>query len=118
MATSKSVYWTLIKKDLKIPIVEARFPLISFKQSWQNLDNLFIDSELWDTSWRICHQVLPVNEFLFFKGISHRLKCFFCHNHEMFSHLFFECTIVELVFHWLEVILGQMLNHNYKLNIQ
>ena len=118
VATSKTVYWTLIKQDLKIPIVEARFPLISFKQSWQNLDNLFIDSELRDTSWRICHQVLPVNEFLFFKGISHILKCFLCHNCKMFYHLFFECMVVKPIFQWLEVIIGQMLNHNYKLNIQ
>ena len=98
--------------------MEARFPLISFKQSWQNLDNLFIDSELRDTSWRICHQVLPVNEFLFFKGISHRLKCFFYHDCEMFYHLFFECMVVKPIFQWLEVIIGQMLNYNYKLNIQ
>ena len=112
-ATCKSVYWTLIKPELQKPNVQHKFPLVQFSCVWKRVDSSFLDSFLRDTSWRIAHRVLPIGEQLYFKGISPRLKCYFCHDREMFEHLFCTCPLVQYLISWLEQLVANILGHNY-----
>ena len=112
-ATCKTVYWTLIKPELRKPNIESKFPLVQFSRVWQSIDSSFLDSFIRDTSWRIAHHVLPIGEQLYFKGISNRLKCYFCHDREMFEHLFCTCPLVQYLIQWIEQLIADILGHNY-----
>ena len=113
VASCKDVYWILIEDVIKKPNIEGKFPLVHFKTVWENVSSSFLDSTIRDVSWRIVHHVLPIGECLYFKGISQRLKCYLCHDRELFVHLFNNCMIVRGLVRWLECIISDMLGHNY-----
>ena len=110
-ATCRTVYFTLLKPDK--PKVETKFPLVPFSTTWQNLNSSFLDPVFRETAWRIAHQVLPIGEHLYFKGISKRLKCYFCYDWELFSHLFWRCDVVHPLIKWIEDLMEEMLHHWY-----
>ena len=64
--TCRTVYWTLIKPELRKPNVESKFPLVQFSSVWKSVDSSFLDSFIRDASWRIAHHVLPIWAQLYF----------------------------------------------------
>ena len=93
--TCKYFYNTLLDACTERPKCEKIFPQIDFKTVWKNLYNSCIDPDVRNVSWKICHDVLYVNYFLFNKNISKDKFCPLCGNVETVSHLFLECKFVK-----------------------
>ena len=55
----------------------------------------FIDPVVRDTSFRICHEVLYVNYYLYVKHINKTKARPFCANVETLNHLFIDCKLVK-----------------------
>ena len=93
--TCKFFYNVLLDACNIRPKVETVFPQVDFKSVWRNLYNSCIDPDVRNVSWKICHDVLFVNYYLFNKNISKDKSCPLCGNIETISHLFLECKIVK-----------------------
>ena len=96
-------------------MLKASFHLCIFKWFGEIYSSSFLDSFIRDVSWRIAHHVLPIGECLYYKGISQHLKCYLCHDRELFIHLFCKCVVVQGLLQWLECIIGDMLGHSYRI---
>ena len=85
----------LMGKKIK-PKCESVFPQINFKNLWKTMYLKCIDSQVRDVFWKIVHEVIYVNYFLFNKQISKDNLCTFCHSRiETINHLFLECKHVN-----------------------
>ena len=94
--TKSSQYYSLLLEESSCrPKIESVLPTVDFKCVWKNLYANCIDPVVRDTSFRICHEVLYVNYFLFMKHISKTKTCPFCENVETLNHLFIECKLVN-----------------------
>ena len=61
----------------------------------KNLNLNCIDPVVRDTSFRICHEVLYVNYYLYVQHISKTKARPFCANVETLNHLFIDCKLVK-----------------------
>jgi hypothetical protein len=70
---------------------------------WPNVFDGFIDSHYIDTSWRMAHNALAINETLFKYHIYHSAICPYanCTCIESAQHCFFECEVVKPVYNIL-----------------
>lgn len=87
-------YKTLLSQCTVPPKIEKVCPQIDFKCVWKNMYWSCIDPEVRNTYWKICHDVLYVNYYLFNKHISKVKSCPMCDNIETINHLFLECKYV------------------------
>ena len=85
----------LLNENKCRPKIESVLPTVDFRCVWKNLNSNCIDPVVRDTSFRICHEVLYVNYYLFVKHISKTKACPFCANVETLNHLFIECKLVK-----------------------
>lgn len=91
------------------PRIESVRPFLNFVPVWQTFQNKFVDPFSRDLSWRIVHEILPVQQLLCKYKISKMLPCNLCTAPlESISHLFTSCHLVQplykLVFGWISVI--------------
>ena len=63
-----------------------------------------------DLSWRIAHNIVPVNAYMFNLKISKNATCPYCKWPETLSHCFYSCTVVKPVWtfveSWITAVLG------------
>ena len=84
--------------------------LLNFKEVWKNVHCSFVDNHVKDLSWRIVHNVLPVNDYLYSLHILQRnTPCYFCNaNTENLLHLFYECVFVQPIWDKILNILNKL----------
>ena len=114
--TCKYIYNTFVNKIVKKPIVIEKFQMIDFYNSFNNIQDPFIDTFLRDLNWKIVHNVLPVNSYMYNYGIIRNKFCYFCKKETLF-HLFFECTTVKPVITLLENILSLIIGKPHKISL-
>ena len=87
--TTKIFYNMLLSlNDTQVRAVNI-FPHIDFKQVFNNLYLPCIDPCTRNTCWRICHDTIYVNYYLFVNRISKNKTCPLCKSIETVSHLIF-----------------------------
>ena len=115
--TCKYIYNTFVNKIVKKPIVIEKFQMIDFYNSFNNIQDPFIDTFLRDLNWKIVHNVLPVNSYMYNYGIIRNKFCYFCKKEETLFHLFYECTTVKPVITLLENILSLIIGKPHKISL-
>ena len=113
--TSKLYYTALLSMTNHKPRNNNIFPNINFREVYKNLYNHSIDSETRNTCWRISHDVVYVNYFLFTKGISKSKTCLFCDSIETVTHLFIYCKTVQPLNKIILKILNHITNQKFQL---
>ena len=90
---TKTFYNFLLTTIIVKPKILTLCPNINFKSVWKNIYSPSIDPRVCDTMYRISHDVIYVNYYLYCKGISKDKLCPICSKTETVSHLFLECTV-------------------------
>ena len=90
---NKLFYKMLLCDESGPPKIEKLCPNIDFKPVWQNINSSNIDPDCRNISWRLCHDIVYVNYYLYEKNISKNKFCPLCNKIETVSHLFLECKI-------------------------
>jgi hypothetical protein len=88
---SKIFYIYLLDTDYKVKCVNL-FPQINFKNVFLNIFSSAIDPIHKNICYRLVHDVVYVDYFLYCKRISKKKSCYFCNGIETVSHLFIECS--------------------------
>lgn len=91
---SKHFYCLLNKSDYK-PKCTVIFPTIQYNTVFKNIFSQSIDYKVKSLHYRMAHDVLYVNYYLFSKRISKIKSCTFCTGIETVTHLFMECKFVN-----------------------
>lgn len=92
----KSMYTLLCNVHPTHPRIESVHPKIEYNNIWKSLLNTFIDPFSRDVTWRIIHEIIPVQQLLCKYKISKVPKCSLCpFTLESIEHLFFSCPIVK-----------------------
>lgn len=114
--TVGKVYDVLLSKLFVPPRIEAKFPAIDFQPVWRGIHDKFVDPEIRNCNFRVTHQVLPTNAFLFQYGISDFAHCTFCgRTHvETLEHLFIGCKQVAPLWFFVKSTFWRLCNHRLK----
>ena len=89
----KLIYKTLLQDIYKQPKIETICPYIDFKPIWKSISLPYIDPDVRNTFWKLTHDVIYVNYYLYQKHISKIKTCPLCDKIETVSHLFLECNV-------------------------
>ncbi|MES9882662.1 MAG: reverse transcriptase domain-containing protein [Sedimenticola sp.] len=105
----KEIYKIMLNYSVVFPPIISKRPRINFTPIWKTLQNKCIDPFSRDVSWKIIHEILPVQQVLYFRKITKDAKCPLCgYSSESVHHLFFHCPTVQLlysiVFPWISDI--------------
>ena len=92
---TKMLFKILLSGEAISPKIERLCPSISFTPIWRNMHSPCIDPDVRNTFWRLCHDVIYVNYYLFEKHISNNKLCPFCNKIETVRYLFLECSLVS-----------------------
>ena len=95
--TSSILYSTLLKEVKLDPRILRVFPTVDFGPIFCEIYRDFVDHVTSDVSWKVVHEILPINYVLYCRNISRDKSCPFCGGIETFEHLFFECRNVRLI---------------------
>ena len=89
----KHIYKTLLQDICIQPKIEKLCPYIDFKPIWKSISLPYIDPDVRNTFWKLTHDVIYVNYYLYQKHISKIKTCPLCDKIETVSHLFLECNV-------------------------
>ena len=115
--TCKNIYRIFVNKIVKNPIVIKKFQMINFDNCFKQIHDIFIDTFIRDLNWKIAHNVLPVNSYMYKYGIIRNKNCYFCKKEETLFHLFFESTIVKPVVILLENVLSLITGKTHRISL-
>ena len=115
--TTKKVYDMLLQDEFITPRIIAKYPEIDFKAAFLAVSNKFIDPEVRGFAYKITHDVLPTNTFLFNYSSQMFSHCTFCGRRyeETISHLFINCASAVNVWVFVQNIFWKMANHRLKI---
>ena len=88
---TKTFYNLLLANVTEKPKIQTICPTVHFKSVWKNIYLSCIDPTVRDTMYRLSHDVIFVNYYLYSKGISKDKSCPLCSKTETINHLFLEC---------------------------
>ena len=74
-ATSKTFYKILLCDSSEEPRIHTICPQIDFKSIWKNMYLPCIDPAVRNTMFRLCHNVIYVNYYLYQKHITQHKNC-------------------------------------------
>ena len=103
--TTKQIYNILLNEKTIKPKVEKNFPGVDFGITWRIFKNSMIEPYQKDLCYRVAHQVLPTNNYLFNKNISRTKSCYFCTGDETLQHLFLDCPLVKPFINYVELLI-------------
>ena len=89
----KHIYKTLLQDICIQPKIEKLCPYIDFKPIWKSISLPYIDPDVRNTFWKLTHDVIYVNYYLYHKHISKIKTCPLCDKIETVTHLFLECNV-------------------------
>ena len=106
----KEFYKHLSSSNNTFPRVVSKNPKVDYNHIWRELQRKLIDPFSRDLSWRIAHEIVPVQHVLYQRKITSNLKCPFCSEVESITHLFHMCILVrplyDLVFARISMCFG------------
>ena len=98
----KEMYKILLNSNKTHPRIESIHANISYPLLWKSLNNKFVDPFARDVSWKIAHEIIPVQQLLCKYKISKVPECSFCNFPlESIEHLFYSCPIVSPVYEFI-----------------
>ena len=103
--SSKSLYSSLLDGVKLQPRVCRLYPTVDFSLIFKEIYRDFIENYVSDISWKILHEILPINYVLYVRNISRDKTCTFCDGIETFDHLFFDCPNTRLLVHFVSDII-------------
>ena len=117
-ATTKSIYTDLVDEKFLKPRIVRLNPTISFKMAWQVANNKFLDPEIRSCAYKITHDVLPTNIFLFNYTTQRFSHCTFCGRkyEETISHLLIKCPQALKVWEFAKKYFWNTCNHRLKIS--
>lgn len=92
-STSKIFYNLLLATVTDKPKIQTICPTVNFKSIWENIYLPCIDPSVRNIMYRLSHDIVYVNYFLFHKHISKDKTCPLCDKPETVNHLFLECSV-------------------------
>jgi len=92
---TRDFYKLLIGKIVTKPNVERIFPLVNISQAWKDINSNFMEPNISTLSWKIVHQIVPVNYTWWKRNRRQSKYCNFCRNVETICHIFYECSTVR-----------------------
>ena len=93
---TRDFYQRLLSENKIQPKCISVFPQLNFKNIWHNMYLNCIDPHARDVYWKVIHEVIYVNYFLFSKRITKENQCPLCKTQvETINHLFLECKFVN-----------------------
>lgn len=111
-------YFALLNREFPVKCCR-NFPQIKFPKVFKNIFSSVIDPCHRNICYRLAHDVVYVNYYLYCKKISKRTKCFFCNNIETVSHLFLECShflpLNKIVLSFLKMVTDKKLSFSEKI---
>ena len=113
-ATSKTFYKILLCDSSEEPRIHTICPQIDFKSIWKNMYLPCIDPAVRNTMFRLCHDVIYVNFYLYQKHITQDKNCPLCERIETVAHLFLECPVFLPLNKVILHILRQVSNNKIK----
>ena len=90
----KQFYSCISSFVVHFPPVVSKHPHINYAYIWQELQNKQIDPFTRDVSWKIAHEIIPVQQVLYHRKITRYLICHLCPGLESIEHLFHTCPLV------------------------
>lgn len=106
--TFKTVYWHIQQDKNIVPRVVGKVPASDFNVTWQNLCGGLSEAAHRDLAWRVAHRIVPVQGFLYRRGISRDLHCAFCKLPETLEHAFISCELIVDIWLFAEALLAKM----------
>lgn len=104
---TRKFYNIMLDKDFQLKCGRL-FPQINFPNVFSNIFSNSIDPCHRNICYRLAHDVVFVNYYLYTKKISKCSRCYFCNNVETVSHLFLECSHIlplnKIVLKLLQII--------------
>lgn len=93
---SKQFYFLLNVSDYRTKCISL-FPTVNYNSVFKNIFSKEVDYKAKTLHYKLAHDVLYVNYYLFSKRISKNKTCTFCPGIETIGHLFMECNLVNQV---------------------
>lgn len=107
--STKFIYKNMLESRLKPPRVQGVHPTIDYTKTWKWIQCTFVDPRYRDLAWRIAHQILPTQSYLYKYNISRNSKCYLCKRYvETLYHLFYECPILNGLWSFVASVLLQL----------
>jgi hypothetical protein len=107
---SKRAYKLLLKTQTKPAVIAKKFVTINFAESWTHVNNKLVSPRPRELCWKIIHNVLTVNAFMFHIHVSRNATCPFCRWPDTLAHSFYSCRIVKLLWliveRWMSNVVG------------
>ena len=104
--TAREAYTVLTRLDHVPPRCEMRAPFVEWPTVWANLYHLRFLRQIRDTSWLICHGVLPIGVRLASFNMPVSPLCH-CGRRETMEHLFCHCSIAQDLITWFYSLIQQ-----------
>ena len=102
----KNIYNVLLEKVVLPPRVRRVYPLLDFSEAFHNNSISHLSPESRNITFKIIHEILPVNEYLYCLNITKNLKCTLCNiGGESLHHLFYKCAVVNPIWDFIQLIL-------------
>ena len=76
--TVKCIYHNMLESRCIPPRVLTIHPTINFSETWKWVQCHFVDPKYRDLAWRIAHQILPTQSYLYKFNITRNSKCYLC----------------------------------------
>ena len=97
--TAHAAYSALTRLDHVPPRCETKAPFVEWPTVWANLHHLRFLRQMRDTSWLICHGVLPTGVRLASFNMPVSPICH-CGRRETLEHLFYHCPLAQDLVNW------------------
>ena len=108
--TARVAYEVLTRLDHVPPRCETKSPSVEWSTIWANLHHLRFLRAARDTSWLICHGVLPTGVRLASFNMSVSPLCY-CGRRETLEHLLCYCPLAQDLVNWLYTLMRQHSSH-------
>ena len=115
--TTKKVYNILLQDQFAIPRIHTFYTDVDFDKAYRAIHNNFIDPEVRGFAYKLLHNVVPTNLFLFHYTSQKFSHCTFCGKRyeETIRHLFIDCPLAQNVWTFVQHIFWKMANHGLKI---
>ena len=111
------VYSVLVEQKIEKASIQAKRPLVPFKDVWKNVNNKYLPTELKTVAYRTAHEILPTSLLWFVRyGGRGRRSCVFCPNDEDVNHILFCCPVISPLWRIVKEIFTSALKVNVVLD--
>ena len=115
--TTKKVYTILLQDQFIIPRIHTFYTDVDFDKAYRAIHNNFIDPEVQGFAYKLLHNVVPTNLFLFNYTSQKFSHCTFCGKRceETIRHVFIDCPSAQNFWTFIQNIFCKMADHRLKI---